>query len=303
MSITYILDKNGKRFEKEEWEKVYVDYLQKLYNDPNNDYENPYNDPDSIESSNYEFYKSLEKFLKIQEEKLNAKLKEKWTYKFNAEKENYGIQVKDTNGELFVIFSDQFGFSAPSIKKNHPYDVYAEINNYDISCLKQISEYIYCSRKLGGSFLWPINGGKDYNRNRGGTKDSTNKYYIEDRVDLTLLEVKKYYDKKLDDSIDTKNDILSRYLTDDMKHFLDHFIDFKTYVEFFCFNDFGENNMPISLLSNKDNTNLLDGLSWKRLMINRNKDQGYSKELEIVFNSLKEMINNRTEKMEEILNN
>ena len=51
-----------------------------------------------------------------------------------------------------------------------------------------LANYVYTTRTLGGSFLWPETLWKDYNKSRG------NGNYIEDRVDLTLLEIKHYFE-------------------------------------------------------------------------------------------------------------
>ena len=51
-----------------------------------------------------------------------------------------------------------------------------------------LTKYVYTTRTLGGSFLWPESWHRDYNMGRG------NRSYIEDRVDLTLLEIKHYFE-------------------------------------------------------------------------------------------------------------
>lgn len=51
-----------------------------------------------------------------------------------------------------------------------------------------LANYVYKTRTLGGSFLWPKSLCSTYNKSRGIRN------YIEDRVDLTLLEIKHIYE-------------------------------------------------------------------------------------------------------------
>lgn len=300
MCKTYIVNGENKRFEYSDWEKKYTDFLKQFYK--KKDCKQVYNDPDGVEHT--EFYKDLAEFLNIREKQMKEKMKGNWSYEFDIDKKSKGIKVKEKNVEIFTIFSDQFGFSAPrkGKEKKHPYDVYAEINNYDESYLKNISKYVYYTRTLGGSFLWPCDGGKKYNGERGGNQTSNSeRYYIEDRVDLTLLEIKNYYDREIE------NRILNYCLTDDMKKWFDHFKDFKTYIDFFLFQSFvDEENIPIPLVENEKNTDLSNGRKWKKIIENRMEDieknpQQYSKELEKTFEALTDRIKERTKKMEKVL--
>ena len=128
------------------------------------------------------------------------------------------------------------------MKKQYPFVKYVE--NYGGSD-SLVGETIWYTRTIGGSFLWPKvdqNGWRSlYNENRGVGS------YIEDRADLTLYEIKEFYDEyayKKDDSdfnrVINKGSILLND-DDDAKYIYDWlsiFKNFKTYVDFFCFDDF-----------------------------------------------------------------
>ena len=101
---------------------------------------------------------------------------------------------KDENDYLYLT-SDQFGFSAISNENQtwsplmYPYAIYERCYKGDKSL---IGDTIWYTRTIGGSFLWPKADQKGwsslYNTNRGVNS------YIEDRVDLTLYEIKEYLD-------------------------------------------------------------------------------------------------------------
>lgn len=131
-----------------------------------------------------------------------------------------------------------------------------------------LTKYVYTTRTLGGSFLWPESWYKAYNMNRGNGKNDNkdnnkdnNIGYIEDRVDLTLLEIKHYFEyRELDDKKKFKysGDILfSRYKFLDTQTWFGFFDSFEDYVDFFLFNGFvkeinkngKKEYMPINILT------------------------------------------------------
>ncbi|MCR5060057.1 MAG: hypothetical protein K6A80_03380 [Saccharofermentans sp.] len=302
MGDSYIL-KDGKRCEFKEWKNDYTQFLEKLYELP----ENPYNDPDAKDTKNVEFYSGLAKFLTKQEEEMRDRLNEEWTYKavFGEQKDNYdyGIQVFENGNKLFVLFSDQFGFSAPDFKKNHPYDYYIKLakeageDKYK-EAISNVAEWIFESRSIGGSFLWPRHGkGSDnYNYKRGGAESYSS--YIQDRVDLTLLEIKHIFDEKK-----TKTDILYSFWNScgELKSFFDHFGSFDTYIDFFKMEDFVKDKMPRDIF---DLQKCLDDDKYKKMNeFNKNKlplddaDSIFRKDIDTVENMLNNvngLINKRT---------
>ena len=109
------------------------------------------------------------------------------------------------------------------------------------------------TRTLGGSFIWPTPKKSEgfrnskYNMSRGVVS------YIEDRVYLTLLEIKHALDGEYHKS-QHKDDILyALYIknTDGIRTWLDHFETFEKFDDYFMFNYFIENGMPINILTGK----------------------------------------------------
>ena len=253
---SYCWDNKGKEeTEKYEFVKKYAEWIE----NPRQG-ECPYSDPDGVNENNVKnigFYTNITSFL-------NNRCKE-FTDKSRLEVENIefllptGIKKDEpepknrtivVEGHNLYLTSDQFGFSANEniydnkndrLKKQYPFVKY--VKNYDGSD-SLVGETIWYTRTIGGSFLWPKvdqNGWRSlYNENRGVGS------YIEDRADLTLYEIKEFYDEyayKKDDSdfnrVINKGSILLN--DDDAKYIYDWlsiFKNFKTYVDFFCFDDF-----------------------------------------------------------------
>ena len=253
---SYCWDNKGKEeTEKYEFVKKYAEWIE----NPRQG-ECPYSDPDGVNGNNVKnigFYTNITSFL-------NNRCQE-FTDKSRLEVENIeflpptGIKKDEpepknrtivVEGHNLYLTSDQFGFSANKdiydnkndrLKKQYPFVKYVE--NYGGSD-SLVGETIWYTRTIGGSFLWPKvdqNGWRSlYNENRGVGS------YIEDRADLTLYEIKEFYDEyayKKDDSdfnrVINKGSILLN--DDDAKYIYDWlsiFKNFKTYVDFFCFDDF-----------------------------------------------------------------
>jgi hypothetical protein len=320
-----------------DWEQNYTKYLEWLSQQP----PNPYRDPDGKDAKAWNYYQNLTAFLNAQEDfyqKQNRQKQnrlKKWTYEFQTDKVPYGIAVKENKKALlFYLKSDQFGFSAPSVDKNHIYDVYLEKSDDKASAINNIKEWILRTRTLGGGLLWPMEQNEDgkwianpqINTMRGGSKTYKSKYYIEDRIDLTLWEIKHYLDFNSEKKgqkycEEYKGDILCGCMkkSPNLRKWLDHFQDFKTYVEFFCFQDFctesEKSYKPYNMLqwryanidtfdesydkADKKNSiyyNVFSEVAQKNL----NPDAAFSEATENMLKTLSQKIINRTLKMEEI---
>lgn len=274
-----------------EFKENYREFINTLWdNIKNNKKENkdqnnqgPYSDPDTY-SHNPLFYEDLCRFLNSVSDK-------------NFVVKNNSIKC---NGEKFC--PDQFGFSAPSYNLNHIYDIYLKLS-YELSLKKEENEaleikdraiekvinWIMESRTIGGAFIWPEYIWNKYNTERGGamaSKDYPNKYFIEDRVDLTLLDIKHYLEE-----INMKPNILCN--NDKEKKWLESFKDvapskrFKKYVDTFLFNDFvDENYMPYDIV--KSNFAKINSAKRELIPIDENeldtnkKNSIYNKDLETV---------------------
>ncbi|WP_455268049.1 DUF6994 family protein [Ruminococcus sp.] len=218
-----------------------------------------YIDPDAKENKG--FYRDLSNFLNA------ASWKNKKNLYFKANEAPYGmitVYYKDKKGEEhhFTLHSDQLGFSAVPctyFKQNYPLSRYLEMqknkSDKDPDAIAEfLANYVYTTRTIGGSFLWPETLWKSYNPGRGCAK-------IEDRVDLTLLEIKHYFEyRELDDKKKFKysGDILLRYYDNlDAQTWFGFFDSFEDYVDFFLFNGFvkeinkngKKEYMPINILT------------------------------------------------------
>ena len=232
-------------------------------------YSDIYIDPDN--KKNEEFYRELSNFLNASRiSRKNNKI-----LSFEANEAPYGmitVHYKGQNGKEygFRLHSDQLGFSAvPCIyfRNNYPLSRYLEMQKNKLDKRKNKSNkatdavadflagYVYTTRTLGGSFLWPESWYKAYNMSRG------NGSYIEDRVDLTLLEIKHIYKfRELENQlIYGKDHLLKQYKNQYADKWFGFFDSFEDYVDFFMFNDFVEDistngkkeYMPINILTGK----------------------------------------------------
>lgn len=267
-----------------------------------------YIDPDKKE--NEEFYRELSNFLNASRiSRKNNKI-----LSFEANEAPYGmitVYYKDKYGnkQHFTVHSDQFGFSAvPCIyfRKNYPLSRYLEMqknkSDKDPDAVAEfLANYVYTTRTLGGSFLWPETLWKDYNKSRG------NGNYIEDRVDLTLLEIKHYFEyRDLDDKKKFKysGDILFRYYDNlDAQTWFGFFDSFEDYVDFFMFNDFVDKDKqtkeytPINILTGKAFETDYPGYKTNTL-----KEIEDEKQLKEMLEQVRDMVEKRTKKMEDLIN-
>ena len=238
-----------------------------------------YVDPDCIDDINTPYYNFLTEFLKKREcesfyenkfsfiPPRNAKLTTDDEKKLK-DNDEYKIVVKQDDEELFRLTSDQFGFSGNEGIYQQTYGHlkyplarinYLSKNEYNKSIVERkqvlniLIDYVQNTRTLGGSFIWPVpkksEGSRNskYNLNRGVGS------YIEDRVDLTLLEIKHTLDGEYNKD-QHKDDILYTLYqnnTDGIRIWLDHFETFEKFIEYFMFENFIENGMPINILTGK----------------------------------------------------
>lgn len=239
---------------------------------------------------------------------------------FEANEAPYGmitVHYKGQNGKEygFRLHSDQLGFSAvPCIyfRNNYPLSRYLEMQKNKLDKRKNKSNkatdavadflagYVYTTRTLGGSFLWPESWYKAYNMSRG------NGSYIEDRVDLTLLEIKHIYKfRELENQlIYGKDHLLKQYKNQYADKWFGFFDSFEDYVDFFMFNDFVEDistngkkeYMPINILTGKRFKTDYPGYEMDTL-----KDIKEYK-LKEMLERVRDMVANRTKKMEDLIN-
>lgn len=277
-------------------------------------YSDIYIDPDN--KKNEEFYRELSNFLNVSRiSRKNNKI-----LSFEANEAPYGmitVHYKGQNGKEygFRLHSDQLGFSAvPCIyfRNNYPLSRYLEMQKNKLDKRKNKSNkatdavadflagYVYTTRTLGGSFLWPESWYKAYNMSRG------NGSYIEDRVDLTLLEIKHIYKfRELENQlIYGKDHLLKQYKNQYADKWFGFFDSFEDYVDFFMFNDFVEDistngkkeYMPINILTGKRFKTDYPGYE-----MDTHKDIKEYK-LKEMLERVRDMVANRTKKMEDLIN-
>ena len=261
-----------------------------------------YIEPDG--KKNTDFYSALSDFLNASRiSRKNNKI-----LSFEANEAPYGmitVYYKDKYGnkQHFTVHSDQLGFSAvPWIyfSNKYPLSRYFEMQK-NKEAAQFLADYVLTTRTLGGSFLWPETLWKGYNRSRGCAK-------IEDRVDLTLLEIKHYFEyRELDDKKNfkfSKDRLFVHYKKTDAQTWFGFFDSFEDYVDFFMFNDFVEDistngkkeYMPINILTGKRFKTDYPGYEMDTL-----KDIKEYK-LKAMLDLVMDKVAKRTKKMEDLIN-
>lgn len=260
-------------------------------------YYNIYMDPDKKE--NIDFYNDLSDFLNA----ASCEHRKDLLFKANGlSKKGIMVYRKKDKKEYFTIHSDQLGFSAvPWIyfSNKYPLSRYFEMQK-NKEAAQFLADYVLTTRTLGGSFLWPETLWKGYNRSRGCAK-------IEDRVDLTLLEIKHYFEyRDLDDKKKFKyrRDILfSHYKIPDAQTWFGFFDSFEDYVDFFMFNDFVDKDKqtkeytPINILTGKAFETDYPGYKTNTL-----KEIEDEKQLKAMLDLVMRKVKTRSEKMEDLIN-
>lgn len=264
----------------------------------------PYSDPDSFFKNNVRnnslFYEDLCKFLNCQTDSKKYAFEDSYI-KYKGRGKCYGEK----------FYPDQFGFSAPCTNLNHIYDKYLQLSQKNgknkEETIENVINWIIEARTIGGAFIWPKTKGrrKSYNVWRGGSSNIKGGCYIEDRVDLTLLEIKHY----LENTINKKEKLPKcreedRWLDSFKK--LDPCNPFKKYVDTFHFNSFvNENYVPYDIVNS-------DFAKGKIKIINEN-EVNYSKEnsiykiedlemIERILNNVNILIKERTKKILQKIN-
>ena len=232
----------------ERWIEEYVRYAEDF---PDIFYEDP--DETHAHGKNSFFYLQLVAFLNKREHIMRNKLRKDdgpWFYEMKGQikgnNQPSGITVRKGKEDIMYLRSDQFGFSTPkdSIENDcrYPYVKYMiESNSPDK--YRHVADWIWNTRTVGGSFIWPIQ--HDEKNNRWQSHYNTSRgirSYIQDRVDLTLFEVKHYYDydKTNIEEYEHKDDVLFKEIkrNPNMSAWLNHFGSFEIFVEFFMFDHF-----------------------------------------------------------------
>lgn len=299
------------RFQKEGFSEDYNRTLNGL------DSKTIYVDPDGVKFIRTSFYNLLTEFLQKREQEFGkgfiyippqlAKLSNKNGMQHES-RDDYKIFVIENEETQFRLTSDQFGFSAAEgiYSKPAKYPL-AKINYLSKESqsedregvIKKLINYVENTRTLGGVFVWPIpkEGRRNcsYNIRRGIAS------YIEDRVDLTLLEIKHALDGDYKKE-KHRNDILYNLYhnnTQNIRNWLEHFDSFDEYIRYFMLTDFVEDGMPINIMTGNP---FCDGelKSYQESKHFQDKDLSL-KELLSILERLETMIVKRTQCMEDYI--
>lgn len=264
-----------------------------------------YIDPDGKENKG--FYRDLSNFLNA----ANSHRKNKLSFEaYETPDEMISVYYnKGKKGEkkYFSLQSDQLGFSAvPWIyfSTKYPLSRYLEMQKNKLdkdpdAIAEFLANYVYKTRTLGGSFLWPKSLCSTYNKSRGIRN------YIEDRVDLTLLEIKHIYEiRKWEKLLPYGGDILFQSCkNNDAQTWFGFFDSFEDYVDFFMFNDFVDKDKqtkeytPINILTGKAFETDYPGYKTNTL-----KEIEDEKQLKEMLEQVRDMVEKRTKKMEDLIN-
>ena len=325
---SYCWDNKGKEeTEKYEFVKKYAEWIEEPQGTC------PYKDPDEV-GNNPQFYSDITKFLTKQKGNyFDKELEFKEPTKSRKKPGDRTITVQKDENDYLYLTSDQFGFSAnkkgiydeKNHKLNEKYPFVKYVKNGGVKSL--VGETIWNTRTIGGSFLWPkvkVQGKREswvstYNTERGVGNNPVHvddDFYIEDRVDLTLYEIKEFYEAYIEskdyDSVKknmSKDSLILRY-SDSKEIFiwLSLFGTFENYVDFFCFNDFVNNKddkyYPKDIFSGEsiNNENIKEyrdktGKTYKFIQRNACKE-----DLETAFINLIAWTRARSASMENIIN-
>lgn len=306
------------------FEKDYDSFLTKVEQNGTG-YKNlsgSYIDPDAVSSvKKISFYNHLTYFLNHQEKNqgknkylflppeaapLTKQEKDYDIYKNQMdEKIITVVQVQD--GErLFRLKSDQLGFSAAENKYSSNMPLARLLRGSQNSkpeerdkVKKRITQYVKNTRTVGGSFVWPVSlqGIRDfrYNMFRGQAPQ-------EDRVDLTLLEIKHALDGSYDEGRYTSDKLYGQYCKEEtcIKAWLRHFDSFEQYVKYFMFDSFVIDGMPVNIVHGEPLDD--DYLENERKQYKMPQLQTLEvKEIWDMLERLEYMILNRSKKIENII--
>ena len=258
-----------------------------------------YNDPDSVRMidgkpkvQNTEYYKDICGFLSFREENFikekNFIKSEPYTYVSDGGL----IEVKKENEHQFYLKTDQFGFCIPFQNKGI-YDSYLG-NTDNKDRIEFVKDCIAMTRSIGGSFLWAleedgdrINLNPTVNYQRGDLRKQ------QDRVDLTLWLIKNNY----------KGGRIKSLGKPKISEWLKHFGSFETYVDFFGFNGFvNDNYIPWSIVNsdfeNNKKEEIKDPSEERKAFLGLKSPD----DIKQVLNNVCLLIHERSEKIEDYVN-
>lgn len=167
-----------------------------------------YRDADAFSTVQYRYYEIF----------LNNKMPDGAENKFEMRKTGSGLELLRTNDQKLTLSCDYIG----PIKKS-----YYIHNNSDS---KRLAEMLLNTRNFAGSLVWPnvMKGNYTVNQAKGRL--------LKDRMDLTLLDLKTYYDSGYKTSKCSYTQLGQAF--ENHEEWYKHFISFEKFIDYFRLNDF-----------------------------------------------------------------
>ena len=178
----------------------------------------PYKDPDASSKKLYLYHQSL------------------WQKKLPS-----GLYLEFDIHKGFNLFNKQIGrLSSDYIGPSASWAIKKGISD------REIAFYLKKTRTIGGHMIWPVKRSeknkKSINQARGGRSG------LYDRIDLTLINLKRYYDMTEDDVENYK--LLEEYKAN--ADWFDLFETFRNFIDFFLLQDFVDEDYKIIELAPLD---------------------------------------------------
>lgn len=178
-----------------------------------------YRDADVFSAVQYRYYEIF----------LNKKMPDGAENKFIMRKTGSNLDLLCTNDPNITLSCDYIG----PIKKSY------YINNKSDS--EKLAKMLLSTRNFAGSMVWPNIKKSNF------TVNQAKGFLLKDRMDLTLLNLKAYYDSGYKASECSCIQLGQAF--EDYKEWYKHFICFKEFINYFCLNDFVSEDKDYEIIS------------------------------------------------------
>lgn len=167
-----------------------------------------YHDADAFSIVQYRYYELF----------FNKKMPDGADNKFKMQKARSSLELLCTSDKKLTLSCDYIG----PVKKSY------YIHNKSDS--EALAKMLLNTRNFAGSMVWPNV------KNRTFTVNQAKGFLLKDRMDLTLLNLKAYYDSGYKASECSCTQPGQAF--EDFEGWYRHFVSFKKFINYFCLNDF-----------------------------------------------------------------
>lgn len=167
-----------------------------------------YRDADAYSAVQYRYYEIF----------LNKKMPDGTENNFKMQKARSSLELLSTDDQKLTLSCDYIG----PIKRSY------YINNKFDS--EGLAKMLVNTRNFAGSIVWPNT------KKRNFTVNQAKGFLLKDRIDLTLLNLKEYYDSGYKASECSCIQLGQAF--EDHEEWYRHFVSFKKFINYFCLNDF-----------------------------------------------------------------